>query len=329
MEKACKTSKLSGLGKYLLCTVESMLVSDCFRNDVCSDLMCIYLRLAVSVFQTCYLCISEMLFVSFRLAVSVFQTLLFDSFRLYCLYLSDFAVCIFQSLLLVSFKLCCFYLSDLLFGSCQTVFTRALKGENKFELETNQIERLEEEIRRLIEAGFTWKDAFTQCTLQNALLAFSRGRTFNRRLCEAALVDAADVSTVNGEIANVLLNLLESGKVDELPQNDDQIDDEYDDEGLVNSNKRDEIVQVHKYFDKSTGLFKRNLYYKTPYRYLDLNDLPESEYQQALTYRTPPTESLTPLLEESTSLSENDIADPNLDDIKGRSGNTCNCPYIQ
>ncbi|XP_059163240.1 receptor-type tyrosine-protein phosphatase N2-like [Physella acuta] len=206
--------------------------------------------------------------------------------------------------------------NDLLFGSCQTVFTRALKGENKFELETSQIERLEDEIRRLIEAGFTWKDAFTQCTLQNALLAFSRGRSFNRRLCEAALVDAGDGPDVNGEIANVLLNLLESGKVDDLPQNDDQGDDEYDVDGLVNSNKRDEIVQVHKYFDKSTGLFKRNLYYKTPYRYLDLNDLPETEYQQEPTYRNLQTESVSPLLEDSTNLSDNDIIDPNLDDIK-------------
>ncbi|XP_059140836.1 uncharacterized protein LOC131928740, partial [Physella acuta] len=142
------------------------------------------------------------------------------------------------------------YNRNLLSGSCQAVFTRAQKNENKFE-------NLKDEIRPLIEAGFTWKDTFTQYTLQNVLLAFSRGLSFNRRLSEAGLVDARDGPDVDVE------------------------------------NNRDEIVQVHKYSDKPTGLFNRHMYY----------NLPETEYQRASIYRNLPTESLPPIPEESTNLS--------------------------
>ncbi|CAL1542082.1 unnamed protein product, partial [Lymnaea stagnalis] len=166
---------------------------------------------------------------------------------------------------------------DLLFGSCQNVFTRALNGENRFKLETRQIERLEEEIRRLIRAGFTWKDAYTQCTLQNTLLEFRHGRTFNRHLCEDALgVASPDWSDdVNSEIATVLLQLLESGKVslDDLTSQG-QADRDLD---LFNSNKRDEIVQIHKYFDKSTGQLKRDPHFDPPYGYLEQSDDAEKD----------------------------------------------------
>ncbi|XP_059162786.1 uncharacterized protein LOC131946152 [Physella acuta] len=108
--------------------------------------------------------------------------------------------------------------------------TRYISSANRslIKLETRQIERLEEEIRPLIEEDFTWKDAFAQYTLQNVLLAFSRGLSFNRRLSEAALVDARDGPDVDGE------------------------------------NNRDEIVQVHKYSDKPNGLFNRHMYYNLP-----------------------------------------------------------------
>lgn len=154
-----------------------------------------------------------------------------------------------------------FLLPDLLFGSCQNIFSRQSHRENRYQLSTLEIERLEDEIRRLIESGFTWKDAYTQCTLQNTLVEFSQGRIFDRKLCEEALVSTDWTQDVNSEIARVLLQALEAGEVDPRDIEASQSEAEEEETNLLNSNKRDEIVQVHKYFDKSTGQLKRDPFF--------------------------------------------------------------------
>uniref|UniRef100_A0A2C9LBH2 Uncharacterized protein n=1 Tax=Biomphalaria glabrata TaxID=6526 RepID=A0A2C9LBH2_BIOGL len=171
---------------------------------------------------------------------------------------------------------------NLLFGSCQSVLTSAVNGHRKFRLETQQIEKLEKEIKYLIGVGFTWKDAYTQCTLQNILVHFRHGRTFNHRLCQDALgVGSPDWSEeINNDIANVLVQLLESEKdgIDDLAEQAEtsrEID-------LFNSNKRDEIVQVHKYFDKSTGQLKRDPFRldRDAYTFTDRDDNSDASFDQ-------------------------------------------------
>ncbi|KAH9508538.1 hypothetical protein Btru_051896 [Bulinus truncatus] len=149
----------------------------------------------------------------------------------------------------------------LLFGSCQDVLNPSVHRHSKFHLERQQIERLEKEIRYLIQAGFTWKDAYTQCTIQNILMHFHHGRAFDHHVCQDALgVGSPDWSSeVNDDIANVLVQLLESGKVDIDALVD--VDQAGRDMDRLNSHKRDEIVQVHKYFDKSTGQLKRDPFF--------------------------------------------------------------------
>lgn len=208
---------------------------------------------------------------------------------------------------------------DLLFGSCQSIFSRALNQDNRYELETRQIERLEEEIQHLIQAGFTWKDAYTQCTLQNMLVEFSRGRIFNRKLCEDALVSTDWTQDVTNEIARVLQRL-ESGDHDAVTS-ESEAERDFD---LLNSNKRDEIVQVHKYFDRSTGQLKRDPYFEdnvyddqdespTPYSlFYPQNSLPavykdKDAYQF---YNNDDRSSYMPDLDPSRDLSETNALAP-------------------
>ena len=215
----------------------------------------------------------------------------------------------------------CVCVSDLLFGSCQDVYglhrSRA-GGQGRgdvFRLETPEIEQLELTIWNLIHDGFTWQDAYTQCTLQNLLVAFQRGRRFSPRLCEDALgvsLPGADswAGQANAEVAAVLKELLQSTGVGrslsspfypsfsssssssssypglgQAEQSDDWGMDSFakekkyggglfprqedagrypgeegrfGDTDLLGSNKRDEFVQVHKYFDQSKGQLKRD-----------------------------------------------------------------------
>lgn len=181
---------------------------------------------------------------------------------------------------------------DNLFGSCQNIFTRALTGEPRFKLEEDEIVRLGKAITVLVKAGFTWKDAFTQCTLQNTLVEFARRRLFDPTLCKDALsLSSEDLNeSINDEIAAVLLNLLDSGEVQYI--NDEQAQEDPEIDGF-NSNKRDEIVQVHKYFDKSKGQLKRDPYEAiqkdSPYQYFysPLNDGDEQSEREDSVFLEP------------------------------------------
>ena len=164
-----------------------------------------------------------------------------------------------------------------------------------------EIRQLEKQITALIQAGFTWKDAFTQCILQNTLIGFTRTTPPTNlqlhRLCQDALgvagswgdkllpldqeeeEEEATEEAINSEIASILLRLLTSAEsLDPARKNEREIatslgpEEEFTEHGdaqssklmkelLGSSQKRDEIVQVHKYFDKSKGTKKRDPYY--------------------------------------------------------------------
>ncbi|KAL8624454.1 hypothetical protein ACOMHN_034701 [Nucella lapillus] len=206
---------------------------------------------------------------------------------------------------------------DLLFGSCQNVFTmyRAASlipgGADGFRLDSGQIQDLEDAIVILIRGGFSWQDAYTQCTLQNLLLSFQRGLLFTPRLCEDALGVSLPAAKPRGrytedEVTSTLQRLFpsagfggrssdsflspysrldQSWESNEIPESlmggdEDSFGDlnqrgmyprandylgsrgygegGYGDMGLLDSRKRDEFVQVHKYFDQSKGQLKRD-----------------------------------------------------------------------
>ena len=212
---------------------------------------------------------------------------------------------------------------DLLFGSCQNVFSRALHGEPRFTLTHREIRQLERQITALIQAGFTWKDAFTQCILQNTLVSFARSsspsaRSYQQhRLCEDALGVAgswrdkvpveqeedATEAAINSEIASILLRLLASAENLDAEENEEvesgipsisshpegaiverrdrQPSSKFMQQLLSSSQKRDEIVQVHKYFDKSKGTWKRDPYYN---RYLQESEPGSDSDQYSLPY---------------------------------------------
>ena len=206
-----------------------------------------------------------------------------------------------------------------------------------FRLESPEIEQLERTIWTLIQDGFTWQDAYTQCTLQNLLVAFQRGRRFRPSLCEDALGVSLPggagswTGQANAEVAAILKELLQSsgagrslnspfypsssssssssyprlGQTDEMGglERDGVVQEKYGDglypgqgdsvlypgqgdsglypgqedggsyggEDLLGSNKRDEFVQVHKYFDQSKGQLKRDPFLRDdvdPYNFL-------------------------------------------------------------
>ena len=137
-----------------------------------------------------------------------------------------------------------------------------------------------------------FQDAFTQCTLQNLLVSFQREVLFSPRLCEDALgvslPQPSLSSAVDSELASVLQQLIRSSSDEELRnalqedysnpelpyQEDSPLSKPYiladeaaygapeyglgNEIDLLGSNKRDEFVQVHKYFDKSKGQLKRD-----------------------------------------------------------------------
>ena len=169
-----------------------------------------------------------------------------------------------------------FVVSDELFGFCKD----GERGEGpagggdreyNFRLSAHQLLQLQEQILILIQRGLTWKDALTQCVLQNTLVAFAFKRAFNPNSCEEALLSLSDdvatddvATDVKDDISAVLQKLLayqgEGGgystplllkkSVDDLTLGLDG--------RLTNSNKRDEFVQIHKYFDQSKGQLKRD-----------------------------------------------------------------------
>ncbi|ESP00374.1 hypothetical protein LOTGIDRAFT_238576 [Lottia gigantea] len=149
--------------------------------------------------------------------------------------------------------------NDNLFGSCRSVDGISLGI--KYELMTSEYKRLGEELVQLKTDRYSWHDAFTQCILQNTLIAFAKRESINiKDYCDYALARLDETKSrwsegERKEIATVLERLLEASEMQQEPVFSED-DETWDD---LRSNKRDEIVEVHKYFDKSKGL-KRNVY---------------------------------------------------------------------
>ena len=127
-------------------------------------------------------------------------------------------------------------------------------GELVFELDKDSLDRLEQEIISLVKHGFTWQDPYTQCTIQNLVLDFSIDLPFHRNTCSGLLFDFSD--PMQSQISDVLGGLYQ--KTLQVAGNQD-----YEQNESLLPSKRDEIIRVHKYFDKSKGINKRKFFPST------------------------------------------------------------------
>ena len=150
-----------------------------------------------------------------------------------------------------------------MFGNCQK--ENSLKDYYQYELKSKSLEALEAKTWDLLNEGYSWKDPYTQCVLQNALFAYRYHQSPRYDICDVTDETSKDVKN---EISNVLERLFqeyyhELQKPSSIPGSKSDY-----------PSKRDEIVYVHKYFDKSPKPFtKKN--YLSPYQKSDYlgNDL--------------------------------------------------------
>ena len=142
-----------------------------------------------------------------------------------------------------------YLLSDLLFGICDNG-AGLRPGEIIFDLNEEALNKLELEIVSLVNKRFTWQDPYTQCMIQNLILSFIINLPFHRKTCSDLVLDISD--PIQEQITDTLEGLYE--KTLEAIENQ-----EYPSFNLLPT-KRDEIIRVHKYFDKSTGINKRKFF---------------------------------------------------------------------
>ena len=103
------------------------------------------------------------------------------------------------------------------------------------------------EIYRLIRAGYTWSDLYTQCVVGNFLLAYRRGLiTYDPSWC-----DRPKVPLYHSLDSNALRDLERyfEDYYDEVNSNsDDDVVDVESPNDLSEPEKKGELVSVHKYF---------------------------------------------------------------------------------
>lgn len=137
---------------------------------------------------------------------------------------------------------------DLLFGNCQK--ENSLKDYYRYQLNSKSLEALEAKTWSLIKQGYSWGDLYTQCVLQNALYAFRHHQSPRYTVCH----EAGITEDVNKEISSVLEQLFEQYYNAYQPR------DSISNRNLGFPSKRDEIVYVHKYFDKSPKPYTKKNY---------------------------------------------------------------------
>ena len=153
-----------------------------------------------------------------------------------------------------SYNFSFYFFPDHLFGSCQSYDQRP--DGYQYYLDSTSLQTLEAEIYRLIRAGNTWSDFYTQCVLGNILLAYRRGLdTYDPNWCDKPEVPSSD--SLDSNALRALERYFEeyydavNSDNDLTFQSDDVVDVEspYDlDLSAREKEKKDELVSVHKYF---------------------------------------------------------------------------------
>ena len=146
--------------------------------------------------------------------------------------------------------------SDLLFGTCSG---SGVPANFDYSLQKHDLRKLETEILKLVKDGFSWGDGYTQCIIQNVIISLTIKEPFSKKICYSLLFDWK--KPVENEITSVLDNLYDrTVPLDRLSSGA-----EYEPVSLLSpSQKRDEIVRVHKYFDKNEKIHKRNFFGDSP-----------------------------------------------------------------
>ena len=105
--------------------------------------------------------------------------------------------------------------------------------------------KLLKELVKLKKNKLSWLDGYTQCIVQNVILSLSLREPFSKKICYDLLFDWE--SETENAIASVLGELFKDNLAIQQPGSFP----------VSRSQKRDEIIRVHKYFDKSKGIHKR------------------------------------------------------------------------
>ncbi|XP_060561184.1 receptor-type tyrosine-protein phosphatase N2-like isoform X2 [Ruditapes philippinarum] len=177
-------------------------------------------------------------------------------------------------------------IDDLLFGTCSR---SGIPASFDYTLQKHDLKKLEVEILKLVKDGFSWGDGYTQCIIQNVIISLTIKEPFSKKICYSLLFDWK--KPVQDEISSVLESLYEQT----VPLDRFTSAEEYEPVSLLSpSQKRDEIVRVHKYFDKNEKIHKRNFFGGSQLgfsNYLsydprdDVSQLYPGSYEQ--TYETP------------------------------------------
>ncbi|XP_045168487.2 receptor-type tyrosine-protein phosphatase N2-like isoform X2 [Mercenaria mercenaria] len=143
-------------------------------------------------------------------------------------------------------------IDDLLFGTCSD---SGIPANFDYTLRKHDLKKLQNEILKLVQDGFSWHDGYTQCIIQNVIISLTIKEPFSKKICYELLFDWKN--PVEDEITSVLESLYDrTAGIDRLTPAD-----QYEPVSLLSpSQKRDEIVRVHKYFDKNEKIHKRNFW---------------------------------------------------------------------
>nr|XP_022306852.1 receptor-type tyrosine-protein phosphatase N2-like [Crassostrea virginica] len=129
---------------------------------------------------------------------------------------------------------------DLLFGNCQRVDKS--RDLHQYRLTEDELSALEEHILHLIKDGFTWRDYYTQCVLQNALLASRQQVPFRRSMCKLSSSSKSDENKVDGDMGRYLEQIFQNYYNSYKPSSPPEVKREDAD-----------VIRVHKYFEKEPG----------------------------------------------------------------------------
>lgn len=141
-------------------------------------------------------------------------------------------------------------IDDLLFGTCSD---SGIPANFEYTLDEHDLAKLEKEIVKLVQDGFSWQDGYTQCIIQNIIISLTINEPFSKIICYGLIFEWE--KPVKNEITSMLENLYQRTiGIDKLGPEYEQV------QLLSPSQKRDEIVRVHKYFDKNEKIHKRNFW---------------------------------------------------------------------